>query len=72
MAGPRSVQEGAVSVAGGPWPRTSCSEVDAESQWVGEWRLVGQGLHHTSFTCTIHPHSTSASFVFAFFFLFPV
>ena len=31
--------------------------------WVGEWRLVGQGLHHTSFTCTIHPHGTSASFV---------
>ena len=22
--------------------------------WVGEWRFVGQGLHHNSFTCTIH------------------
>ena len=25
--------------------------------WVGGWRLVGKGLHHTSFTCTIHPSS---------------
>ena len=25
--------------------------------WVGACRLVGQGLHHTSFTCTIHPSS---------------
>ena len=40
----------------------------AQSLWVGEWRLVGQGLHHTSFTCTIHPHSTSASFVCTFSF----
>ena len=39
--------------------------------WVGEWRLVGQGLHHTSFTCTIHPHSTSASFLWVFSFCFP-
>ena len=29
------------------------------SVWVGEWRLVGQGLHHTSFTCTIHTSLTA-------------
>ena len=43
------------------------SEAFVELFWVGEWRLVGQGLHHTSFTCTIHPHSTSASCVFPSF-----
>ena len=32
--------------------------------WVGEWRLVGQGLHHTSFTCTIHHSQHQRIFLF--------
>ena len=36
--------------------------------WVGEWRLVGQGLHHTSFTCTIQ--SSQHQRIFFFFDLF--
>ena len=40
--------------------------------WVREWRLVGQGLHHTSFTCTIHTSLTAPAhllFVFCCLFL---
>ena len=37
--------------------------------WVGEWRLVGQGLHHTSFTCTIHT-SSQHQHIFCLFLLF--
>ena len=35
--------------------------------WVGEWRLVGQGLHHTSFTCTIHHSQRIFSLILLFF-----
>ena len=35
--------------------------------WVGEWRLVGQGLHHTSFTRTIHHSTAPAHLLFCVF-----
>ena len=42
-----------------------------EEFWVGDWRLVGQGLHHTSFTTPYITHSTSTSFVCFFVFFVP-
>ena len=38
--------------------------------WVGEWRLVGHCLHHTSFTCTVLTSSQHERiFCFCFFFV---
>ena len=34
--------------------------------WVGDWRLVGQGLHHTSYTTPYITYSASTSFVLPF------
>ena len=38
--------------------------------WVGDWRLVGKGLHHTSFTGTIHT-SSQHHCIFSFLLLVP-
>ena len=46
-----------------------CGVVWCGVVWVGDWRLVGQGLHHTSFTCTKHhiQHQRFFCFFFCFF-----
>ena len=40
--------------------------------WVGDWRLVGQGLHHTSFTYTTHPSQTPKFVLFFGLLVFPL
>ena len=41
--------------------------------WVGEWRLVGQGLHQTSFTYTMHPsQDTEVLLLFFGLLVFPL
>ena len=38
-----------------PKPASKKGKTGSSKKWVGGWRLVGKGLHHTSFTRAIHP-----------------
>ena len=40
--------------------------------WVGDWRLVGQGLHHTSYAYTTHPSQTPKFVLFFGLLVFPL